>query len=550
MEIKAIAHVGRFKDILVTLFRYGFDEVIERLNPPGKLLLEKIIRVDGKLTTWKRLRLMIEELGPTFIKIGQILSLRPDLIPPPLLIELQKLQDEVAPESFSDIRGVVESSLGKTLEENFSYFDARPLAGASLSQVHRAVLRDQRTVVAVKVQRPHIRQKIDTDIAILEHIAKQLHEHMEAVVPYDLPALVREIKKVLRLEIDFTREARHMQIAGNAFADDRNVSIPKVFGDFSTSRVLTMELIVGIKIKDLTGQKGGKPEALARNGLRLTIKQIFEDGFFHADPHPGNVLVTPGNVFCLLDWGMVGRLTPAVRLQLVDLIEAAIDKDSERLMEMILSIVKPMGEVDQQRLEKDLLAILDIHHSLPLNEINIGSLLLEISGIIHENRLRLPADLAIMIKALITAEGMARSLYPELNVVREAEPYIKRLSMSRWKPHTVWRNIVHSVRQFAAMQRSLPDRLNRIIDHLDSGRLLIRFKHENLGELSSTLENISNRLTFGIIIGALIIGSSMIITTGVKPLLFGYPAFGIIGYLVSCLLGLWLVFNMIRSRKL
>jgi ubiquinone biosynthesis protein len=164
--------------------------------------------------------------------------------------------------------------------------------------------------------------------------------------------------------------------------------------------------------------------------------------------------------------------------------------------------------------------------------------------------LRLPADLAIMIKALITAEGMARSLYPELNVVREAEPYIKRLSMSRWKPHTVWRNIVHSVRQFAALQHNLPDRLNRILDHLDSGRLLIRFKHENLGELSSTLENISNRLTFGIIIGALIIGSSMIITTGVEPLLFGYPAFGIIGYLVSGLLGLWLVFNMIRSRKL
>jgi len=550
VEIKAIAHVGRFKDIVVTLFRYGFDEVIERLNPPGKILFEKISRVNGELNTWKRLRLMIEELGPTFIKIGQILSLRPDLIPPPLLIELQKLQDSVAPEPFDAIRGVIETSLGKTLEEIFSYFDAQPLAGASLSQVHRAVLREQRTVVAVKVQRPLIRQKIDTDIAILEHIAQQLHGHMEVVAPYDLPALVREIKKVLRLEIDFTREARHMQIAGNALAGDPNVSIPKVFEDFSSSRVLTMELIVGIKIKDLTGQKGGKPEALARNGLRLTIKQIFEDGFFHADPHPGNVLVTPGNVFCLLDWGMVGRLTPAVRLQLVDLIEAAIDKDSERLMEMILSIVKPMGEVDQQRLEKDLLAILDIHHSLPLNEINIGSLLLEISGIIHDNRLRLPADLAIMIKALITAEGTARSLYPELNVVREAEPYIKRLSLSRWKPHTMWRNFVHSLRQFTALQRNLPDRLNRILEHLDSGRLLIRFKHENLGELSNTLENISNRLTFGIIIGALIIGSSMIITTGVKPLLFGYPAFGIIGYLVSGLLGLWLVFNMIRSRKL
>jgi ubiquinone biosynthesis protein len=550
VEIKTIAHVGRFKDVLVTLFRYGFDEVVERLNPPGKLFFEKITRVSGELTTWKRLRLMIEELGPTFIKIGQILSLRPDLIPPPLLLELQKLQDSVAPEQFAAIRGVIEKSLGRPLEEYFSYFDRRPLAGASLSQVHRAVLRKNRTVVAVKVQRPHIRQKIDTDLAILEHIAQQLHGHMDTVAPYDLPALVREIKRVLRQEIDFSREARHMQIARNAFAGDPSVFIPQVVGDCSTPRVLTMELVVGIKIKDLTDHRDLNPESLARSGLRLTIKQIFEDGFFHADPHPGNVLVMPNNVFCLLDWGMVGRLTPAVRLQLVDLIEAAIDKDSERLMEMILAIVKPMGEVDQQHLEKELLTILDIHHSLPLNEINIGSLLLEISAMIHENRLRLPADLAIMIKALITAEGTARSLYPRLNVVQEAEPFIKRLSISRWKPQTLWRNLFHSIRQFASLQHHLPARLNRIIDHLDSGSLLIRFKHENLSGLGNTLENITNRLTFAIIIGALIIGSSMIITTGVRPLLFGFPAFGIIGYLVSGLLGLWLVFNMIRSRKL
>jgi len=550
VEIKTIAHVGRFKDVLVTLFRYGFDEVVERLNPPGKIFFEKIARVSGELTTWKRLRLMIEELGPTFIKIGQILSLRPDLIPPPLLLELQKLQDSVASEPFAAIRGVIEKSLGRPLEEYFSYFDAQPLAGASLSQVHRAVLRENRTVVAVKVQRPHIRQKIDTDLTILEHIAQQLHGHMDAVAPYDLPALVREIKRVLRQEIDFSREARHMQIARNAFADDSSVFIPQVVGDCSTSRVLTMELAVGIKIKDLADHRDINPQSLARSGLRLTIKQIFEDGFFHADPHPGNVLVMPGNVFCLLDWGMVGRLTPSVRLQLVDLIEAAIDKDSERLMEMILTIVKPMGEVDQQYLEKELLTILDIHYSLPLNEINIGSLLLEISAMIHENRLRLPADLAIMIKALITAEGTARSLYPGLNVVKEAEPFIKRLSISRWKPQTLWRNLFHSIRQFASLQHHLPARLNRIIDHLDSGSLLIRFKHENLSGLGNTLENITNRLTFAIIIGALIIGSSMIITTGVKPLLFGYPAFGIIGYMVSGLLGLWLVFNMIRSRKL
>lgn len=550
VDIKAVAHLGRFKDILVTLFRYGFDEVIERLNPPGKGFFEQIHRVNEELTTWSRLRLMIEELGPTFIKIGQILSLRPDLIPPPLLVELKKLQDAVAPEPFADIRVVIEKNLDAPLEELFSYFDARPIAGASLSQVHRAVLRHSRAVVAIKVQRPAIRQKIDTDLAILEQIAIQLHEHMEGLVHYNLPALVREIQKVLRQELDFSREARHIQIARNAFSFDPSIAIPRVIEAFSTPMVLTMELVLGTRIADLDDRGADDRETLAKTGLRLTIKQIFEDGFFHADPHPGNVLIKPGNVFCLLDWGMVGRLTPAIRFQLVDLIEAAIDKDSERLTKILLAIVRPMGEVDRHRLEKELLDLLDIHHSLPLNQINIGALLLDIIAIIQENRLQLPADLAIMIKALITAEGTARLIYPELNVVREAEPFIRSLCLARWRPESVWRALMNSLRDLAWMRQQLPARLGHIITNLDEGRLLLRFRHENLGGLRSTLESVSNRVTFGIIIGALIIGSSMIITTGVKPLLFGYPAFGMIGYLVSGIIGLWLVFTMIRARKL
>lgn len=550
MHIKPVAHLGRFKDVLVTLFRYGFDEVIERLNPPGRGFLETVPRVGGELTTWVRLRLMIEELGPTFVKIGQVLSLRPDLIPPPLLEELKKLQDSVAPESFPDIRHVIEEGLHAPLEETFSYFDARPIAGASLSQVHRAVLRKGRAVVAVKVQRPEIRRKIDTDLAILEQIARQLHEHMEGVAHYNLPALVREIHKSLLQELDFCREARHIQIARNAFSGDPAVAIPRVFEEFSTPMILTMELMLGTRIQDLDPSHCLDREILARKGIRLTIKQIFADGFFHADPHPGNVLLLPGNVFCLLDWGMVGRLTATVRLELVDLIEAAIDKDSERLTKIILAIVKPMDEVDRVRLEKELLDLLDLHHSLPLNQIHIGRLLLAIIAIIQEHRLQLPPDLAIMIKTLITAEGTARLLYPELNVVREAEPFIKRLCLERWQPAALWRGLLHTLRDLAGIRRQLPERLNRIVMKLDEGRLLLRFRHENLGGLLSTLESVSNRVTFGIIIGSLIIGSSMIITTGVEPLIFGYPALGIIGYLVSGLLGLWLVFTMIRAKKL
>jgi ubiquinone biosynthesis protein len=550
VEIKAVAHLGRFKDILATLFRHGFDEVLERLHPSGKGVFATIHRVDAELTTWMRLRMMIEELGPTFVKIGQVLSLRPDLIPPPLLLELRKLQDSVAPEPFAAIRQVIEHSLAAPLEEVFSYFDARPLAGASLSQVHRAVLRQGRAVVAVKVQRPEIRQLITIDLAILEQIALQLHEHMETLAHYNLPGLVREINKVLLQELDFTREARHMGIVGNAFAAEPTVSIPKVYPAFTTPMVLTMELISGVRIRDLAASPAIDRETLARNGLRLIIKQIFEDGFFHADPHPGNVLIQKGNVYCLLDWGMVGRLTVAVRVQLLDLIEAAIDKDCARLTTRILAMVRPVGEVDRQRLEHELLDLLDTYHSLPLNQVNIGTLLLEIVAIVQEHRLQLPSDMAIMIKALITAEGTARLLYPELNVVREAEPFIRRLCLARWQPRAIWQGFIHALRDGIRMQGNLPERLNHILANLDEGKLLLRFRHENLGGLRGTLENVSNRVTFGIIIGALIIGSSMIITTGVKPLLFGYPALGMIGYLVSGILGLWLVVTMIRTRKL
>ena len=549
MEIKAVKHLGRFKDIVVTLFRYGFDDVVERLDLPGKVILEKIRKVDREMSTWERIRHMLVDLGPTYIKFGQIMSLRPDLIPKPLILELRKLQDEVAPVEYGDIREVVEKNLQRSLSEVFSFFDEEPLAAASLAQVHRAILRENKEVVAVKVQRPKIRQIIEPDLYILSRIAGQLHERMEWGKTYDLPKLVQEIRKTLLRELDFTREARHMKICRNNFAEVEEVYIPRLYEDYCSEHVLTMELVQGVKMKDLGPEHDLDRELLSRRGLRLTVKQVLEDGFFHADPHPGNVMILDDNVFCLMDWGMVGRLTRKMRYELIDLINAVVDKDSEKIQEILLDLARADGSRPERRMEREILDILDIYHSLPIQDLNLGQLLLDITTMLRENKLRVPPDLAIMIKALITAEGTARELYPELNIVEEAEPFVKKLALERWKPHVLWRDLRRNFSTLFTLQKELPLRLRQIVEKIDRGELNIRFQHANLAGLRSTLENITNRLTLGIIIAALIVASSMIITTGVKPLLFGFPALGIIGYLVSGVLGLWLIYNILRSRK-
>lgn len=542
-------HLGRFKDITKTLFKYGFNDVVERLDFPGSGLLQKIQKVEREMSTWERIRFTLEDLGPTFIKFGQILSLRPDLIPNPLVLELRKLQDEVAPVNYYAIQQVVEKNLGRPLNEVFASFDERPIAAASLAQVHRAILQNGGEEVAVKVQRPRIRRVIETDLYILERIAGQLHERFEWSQIYDLPNLVQEVRKSLFRELDFTREARHMKIFSSNLDQNHDVYIPKLHENITTQQILTMELVHGTKLKELAVDQVDDRELLAKRGLRLTVKQILEDGFFHADPHPGNVMVLDDNILCLLDWGMVGRLTRRTRYDLIDLINAVVEKDSEKILAILLNLTQVRGSLNLRRMEREILDIVDIYHSLPIREINLGQLLLEISTLLRENRVQVPVDLAIMIKALITAEGTARQLYPELDVVEEAKPYVKKLALERWKPLVVWQDLRRNLYNLFMLQKQLPMRFSQIVEKIDRGELSIRFQHENLSGVRRTLENISNRLTLGIIIAALIVASSMIITTGVKPLLFGFPALGIIGYLVSGVLGLWLIFNILRSRK-
>jgi ubiquinone biosynthesis protein len=549
MDLKTLAGLARFKDIVMILMKYGFDDVINRLEIPGIELIKKIHKGSDELGTFERMRYALEDLGPTFVKFGQIMSLRPDMLPPQLIDELSKLQDEVAPVEFSQIKETVENNTGRPLQETFSIFDAEPLAAASISQVHRGILKKEGHIVSIKVQRPGIHSKIKADLDILAAIADQLHERIDDLKTYDLPNLVRVTRRNLLRELDFKREARNMKIAASFASEHSEIYIPEVYEEYCTERLLVMEYVQGIKLKDLDTEDVIDPESMAKQGLKAAIKQILDDGFFHADPHPGNILITEDERLCLMDWGMTGRLSERDRHELIDLLKSVVDKDSEAMVYALVHLSSAEEAIDQRGLERELLEILDSYYAVPVKEMNIGQLLMAITELLRKYRLRLPSDLVIMIKALVTAEGTARIIYPDLNIVAEAKDYISSLALERFKPKSLWRSFRFTLSEFFSLQKELPRRMVQILNKADSGDLTLGFRHENLGPLRNTLDNITNRLTFGIIIAAMIIGSSMIITTGIGPFLFGFPALGVIGYLISGLLGLWLIFNIIRKRK-
>ncbi len=551
MDIFGIANLGRFRHIVTILFKYGFDDIAERLNIPGKVLINKVQAVAQDLTTWQRLRLGLEELGPSFVKLGQILSQRPDLLPMDLILELEKLQDAVTPVPTPEIVKVVEESLGVPLSEVYSHFSATPLAAGSLAQVHRAILVTTGEAVAIKIRRPEVEKVIETDLHILDIVVPYLHEHFEFASTYNLSRLLPELRRSLLREIDFNREARNMKIVSGNFSDRPEVYIPRVYDAFSTEQVLTMELAEGTKFKDFPASTPERREKLARIGLNIIIKQILEDGFFHADPHPGNLLIRADDTVCLLDWGMVGVMPDRTRYELVDLISAIAEKNAEKVLDVLLSFTAGQErKVDEALLLRDILEMLFSYHSVPIGELNMKNFFIDLNQLLRTHGLRLPSDLALMFKAVVTAEGTAHKLYPALNVIEEVQPYIGRLTMERWQPRTLLQRIGRQLRQFLHFQNNLPVRLGSILERLDQGQLSIRFEHENLGGFRRTLENVSNRLAFSILTSALIIGSSMIITTGVEPLLFGYPAIGLIGYFISAVLGLAVLISIIRSKNL
>ena len=550
MDILALSKLGRFRDIVAVLFKYGFDDVAERLQLPGKIFISKTSITTKDMTTWERLRRCMEDLGPTFVKFGQILSLRGDLLPAGLIKELEKLQDSVAPVPYADIKEVLQKALKTPVDEIFSVIDEEPLAAGSLAQVHGAVLKEENIPVALKIRRPDIVRTVEIDLQILEGAAPYLSENLEFARTYDFVNLVKELKRSLLRELNFSLESRNMQIISRNLADEKNIIIPEVYEEYTSSTVLVMDLIEGVKLKNYKPETIEEREQLARIGLRLVVRQVLETGFFHADPHPGNFLIIDGSELCLLDWGVVGILPPETRFELVELIAAIVDMEAEKVFDILVSLTGAnVSLINERLLLRDILEILHLYHSVTIGKLDLGQLLMDLNNMLRTHHIKLPSDLALMFKTMVTVEGTARQIYPELDVIAEIEPFIAKLGIERWSISQVWRRFTRQLRFYLKLQSNLPGSLQRILQKMEQGELNIKFRHENLSGLQKSLDNLSNRLSFSIILGALIIGSSMIITTGVKPLIFGYPVIGLAGYLISAILGLAVVVSIFRSRK-
>ena len=550
-------HFNRYRQILTILFRYGFGDLVERLRieqyiEVGLQMIsrKKRERVE-KLTRAERIRMALEELGPTFVKLGQILSSRPDLVSVDLLREFSKLQDKVPPFLFSEVKQIVQSELGFEPEALFDYFDEKPFASASIGQVHRAQLKDGEEI-AIKVQRPGITKIIEVDLEIMLHLATLMERHVEEMVLHRPVKIVEEFARSLEREIDYTIEATSMERIAMYFLDNTDIYIPKVFRDWTTTRILTTEFIDGIKVSEIDrlDASGLDRKIITARGADLLLNQVFKHGFFHADPHPGNIFILPDNVICLIDFGMMGSVDRHTKEKFVDVIDSVVRKDESRTAQALLKLTTWDEEPDIRFFEKDVSDFMMQHLYKPLKDIEIGKLLQHVMELASRHRLRIPPDIFLMMKALTTVEGVALILDPDFDMIKQTEPFVKWVMLERFTPKRIAGNIINLASEMMQFIQQFPKDTLEITRLLKKQKLSINFEHRGLENLLSTYDQISNRISFAIIIAALIIGSALIVISDVPPLFHGISLIGIVGFLAAAIMGMWLLIAILRKGRL
>lgn len=551
-------NIRRYRQIINVLLKYGFGDIIHRLHLEHYLQLGmKIIRWEKSkqdivnLTTAERLRFVLQELGPTFVKFGQVMSIRPDLISPDFIKEFQKLQDDVAPFSFEEAKRQIEEDLGSPLEELFSKFEITPIAAASIAQVHTAILEDGSEVV-VKIRRPDIIKTIKADIDILLNLAHLVKKYIPESELYDPVGIIKEFSKTIHREIDFTLEGHSVDRFKANFKDDETVYVPTVYWHLTSQRILTLEQIKGIKVSELDKlEKAGLDrKIIANNGVNAILKQILIHGFFHADPHPGNILILDNNIIAFVDYGMVGRIDSEMANNLADIFIAIIKKNSDEVVSTLSKISVIDEEINTAELKLDITDFIDRYYDIPLEHLEIGKITRELLEINIRHRMKVSPNFLLLAKSLITIEEVGRQLNPQFDMAGHMEPFVEKLLKRKLEPVYFMRKWGEALREFNELMRILPKEIEQILRKIKKGHLKIEFEHKGLENWIPTLDKISNRLAFSLIIGALIVGSSIIIQANKGPLIMDFSILGILGYGVAGFLGLWLVIAILRSGRL
>lgn len=559
-------HLNRYQRILRVLFKYGFSDLVERLHidqylETGLQMINRKPREQlDRHTRPARLRMALEELGPTFIKLGQLLSTRPDFIPPEYLDELAKLQDSVPPFTYPEVQQIFQEEFGKDPSEIYEYFDSVPLAAASIGQVHSARLSDDQVPagdetgrdVVVKVQRPGIENTIAVDLEILAHIARLMEEHLEEVQGHRPSAIVHEFARSLSREIDFTIELSNIQRFARQFEGKAEIHVPRVYRSLSTDRILVLERIEGIKASniDTLRNKGYDLPLIARRGANLVMEQIFVHGFFHADPHPGNIFILPENVICFIDFGQMGRLSLKDREEFVDLVLHIVDGNEIKVASDVLKITTQQGELDRDALAMDVGDFLDRYLYLSLAELKAGKILQDLLELVSRHKLSLHPNLYLMLKAMTTVEGVGLVLDPKLELIELASPFMKKIKLDRIKPRRLAEEVGASGSQYLSLIRDLPEEARSIISQLRKGKMKLEFEHRGLRPMERSLDRVSNRIAFAIVLAAQIIGSSLIVLSNIPPRWHSIPVIGLAGFLIAAVMGFWLLISIIRHGKI
>jgi ubiquinone biosynthesis protein len=553
--ISVVRDLPRLHEIASVMIRYGWGDLVRVLGISGALeragrvlhwhSTSEISQLDASI----RIRRALEELGPTFVKLGQVLSTRVDMFPPHWIAEFEKLHNQVPPVPYEVLRPYLVQAIGGEPAEVFAEFDPVPLAAASIAQVHRATLKDG-TRVVVKLRRPGLENVIAADLRILEHAAKLLESELPDSRRYDPVHMVAQFGRSLNRELDLAKEARNIDQFARNFADDPNVEIPRVYWEFTNNRVNVQEEIVGLAggDNDRLRAAGLDPRALAARGADTVLRMVLEHGYFHADPHPGNVLFLPGNRIGVIDFGMVGILTNPRRHQIVDLLHALTRKDEQRLLQVLLDW---SGEslTDENRLAYDVAELLQSYDNLQLKDVKLGEMLNDVTTVMRDNDLVLPADLTLLFKTLITLEGLGQQLDPEFHMVDNVTPFVERIIHQRFTPQALLARGRKSLRETLEVMADLPRDLRRLLQDARRGRMKIDLDLKRLDEFGHQLDRSSNRLTMGILTASLVIGSSIVMTVEGGPQLFGLPFFGLLGFLIAFVNSIWIILSIWRSGK-
>jgi ubiquinone biosynthesis protein len=543
-----LANAVRAPEIVAILVRWGFEDLLLQLDTPPFLLRNLVREKVAHLSPYERVRNACEELGPIFVKFGQILSTRPDRLPEPLVSELKKLRSHVEPQPFERIQPVLRKELDCGIEEVFSEFDQTPVAAGSLGQVYKARLRENGSLVAVKVQRADIQKTVSSDLEIIGWFARQIHARIEGLRPYNLPSLIKVAERRLHEELNFENEADNAEIFSVLNEDRERVFAPRVNRELTTRRLLVSEWVDGTP-PDEVRLAPEEMKELARVGGESVFHQIVGTGFFHSDPHGGNMLVTPDRRICFLDWGQAGQITLEMRFHLADLLAGITARDADKVVRVAERMSLSTRRIDRRRLEMAVTVLLNRHRRVGPAGTKIGRVGLELLYTLGSNGIEVPADYALLSKAILCVEETARGLDPDFDLQAAAEPFLRKLARERWNPRTVARKNLYPLAALFRKLQEIPADIQRLIRRFEDEDLRVNLHHTGTENLEETFNASMNRLTVGIIVGSLIIGSSLVITTGVKPLLWGYPMIGIVGFLVSGLLGLYIVVSTLRKHR-